>query len=533
MGQSQSLDLPDTGIDNVQIRRRERDEMRTTRRKRPEAKRRPDAFMKHTEAPNHIRPIREIGREREKDEGGFEGTFEIADLVKKKKPIEDTEDYKVDVPLKELPVYERSESETSSSDEDRGQYHFEVSTLQKDEPLSVTDPEAHPVIVEGECAVGKELRVRDQSPLALDFPVFRVEWYLGAHIGDAQCFSVHHSREGSASLPFRVPEEAVGKYILAKAYRNVEDQLHETQLASTKAGVYDPHIGGPRHTDYLPPRGVTRVCSTAVSGPALISDACAYVLLKCLARGAFTCAVKLRDFHKHDSYGEAFVPLQGSRALGKSEKKLPATLFVDNAGLFQLRYRPADVLELTGEAASGLGILGLDLAGLLGSPFGDGEGSDRRGAGRRAQGVWGDEAESDGPAPPLKVEELEKFSTYLDKVSVRPSENPNTIIVALEWRATDGAKAGKQDFLRFDVDPAVGRDNALYVIIGFQAAEAAKRFNQKEWERFAQHGDLQEAKTLIQNYLEAITRKTEETRPAFERMPTTPWSILNAPQRLT
>ncbi|KFG34353.1 hypothetical protein TGDOM2_277870B, partial [Toxoplasma gondii GAB2-2007-GAL-DOM2] len=30
-----------------------------------------------------------------------------------------------------------------------------------------------------------------------------------------------------------------------------------------------------------------------------------------------------------------------------------------------------------------------------------------------------------------------------------------------------------------------------------------------------------------------ITKKTEETRPAFERMATTPWSILNAPQRLT
>ncbi|KEP62222.1 UNVERIFIED_CONTAM: hypothetical protein HHA_277870 [Hammondia hammondi] len=524
MGQTQSIDLSDDGVDDVQIRRRERDEMRTTRRRKPEAKKRLDAYMKHTEAPNHIRAIREAGREREKDDGGIEGTFEIADLVRKKKPKEDSEEFKVDGPLMDLPEYEQSESESSSSDdEDRGQYHFEISTLQKDAPLAVTDPEAHPVIIEGECAVGKELKLRDRSPLAGDFPIFRVEWYLGTDIGDAEKFSVHYASEGSASLPFSVPADAVGKYIQAKAYRNVEDQLHETQLASTKAGVYDPHIGGPRHTDYLPPAGVVRVCSTAVSGPGLISDACAYVLLKCLARGAFTCAVKLRDFWKRDSYGETFVSLEGSRALTKSGKKLPATLFVDNAGLLQLRYRLADVVKLTGANGSDLGVLGVDLfGGLLGVPTPDG-----------TAGLWGDAEVDDGPAAPAKVEDLEKFSTRLDTVSFRPSEAPNTIVAALEWQPTDGSKAGKQDFFRFDVDPAVGRDNALYVLIGFQAAQAKRRFNQREWENYVQRGNLQEAKDLVQRYLEAITRKAEETRPAFERMATTPWSILNAPQRLT
>ncbi|PFH31379.1 hypothetical protein BESB_028140 [Besnoitia besnoiti] len=554
MGQDQSV-LADDQIDEAQIRRRLRDEMRTARKRKPEAKRRADAFMKHTDAPNHIRAIREEKKERVHDDS-FEGTFEIQDLVRKKKPP--PEEFKasrlnpesllvsllsrgsrslwraaplcavaatplslmfsVEGKLTELPASDLPSQETeseSSDDEDRGRYHFEVSTRKRGEPLAVTDPEAHPVMIEGERAVGYELHLKDESLFAREFPVFRVEWFLGLDVNDSDRFSVHFDQEGSLSLPYRIPQEAVGKFVMAKAYRNVEDQLQDTQLGGQDAGAYDPHVGGVRHSDYRPPPGVVKVCSTAVVGPVLISDACAYVLQKALSRGGFTCAIKLRDVFKADEYqGEKIISLDGARTAAKSRKKLPGTLRVDNSGIVEVAYRASDLQDLEDDSADG-GIFGyLPVGGLLGR-----ETTDRKRGGRRPGGD--SDSESD---------RMERYATPLDKVYVRPSRGQNTMIVATEWRPLDEKKEGKQDILRLDIDPVVGRDNALYVVIGFQAAKKARRFDTREWKRLVDMGDLQEVKQMVERYLKEITSTATEKAPAFERMPTTPWAILNAPQ---
>lgn len=133
---------------------------------------------------------------------------------------------KVEGKIMDLPDYHVSESDSSGSDdEDRGVYHHEVSTKRKDKSIPLTDPEAHPVTIQGECVVGKELKIADKSSFLREFPITRIEWYLGAEINDHDYFLPHCSKEGGSSTHFVVPPDAVGRFILAKVYRNVEDQV--------------------------------------------------------------------------------------------------------------------------------------------------------------------------------------------------------------------------------------------------------------------------------------------------------------------
>ncbi|PHJ24195.1 hypothetical protein CSUI_001954 [Cystoisospora suis] len=505
MGQDQSQVLTDEQLDDVQIRRRQRDEMRSTKKKKP-------PFMKHTDAPNHIRPIREAAKEKAKKDDGFEGTFEIQGLGVKKKKRE--EEFKVEGKLVDLPDYHVSESESSGSDdEDRGVYHHEVSSKRKDNSLPITDPEAHPVIIEGECVVGKELRIVDKSSFSREFPITRIEWYLGSEINNHNYFLPHCSKEGGSSTSFTVPPDALGRFILAKVYRNVEDQLHDTQYSDEKAGVFDPHIGGTRHTDYRPPPKIVKVCTSAIAGPALMADSWAYVCLKALSRGAFSCAIKLRDVSKSGGGGH-FDALDGAKASSKAFK-VPGTLLVER-DLLELSYQPRDLLHggedignlfdlLQGGGPGGLGMGGADLMT------------------SKKKGKKNDGKADDKPA-------LKKFFVPLAQVYLRPSKGPNTIVAALEYRPLDGKREGRQDIIRFDVDPAVGRDVALYTVISFQAALSRRRLNTAEWQEYAQVGDLDQVKYLVQEHLEFLTSRAAEEAPAYEKMPTTPWSILNKPQ---
>lgn len=264
-------------------------------------------------------------------------------------------------------------------------------------------------------------------------------------------------------------------------------QLHDTQYSDAKAGVFDPHIGGTRHTDYRPPPKIVKVCTSAIAGPALMADSWAYVCLKALSRGAFSCAIKLRDISKTGGGGR-FDALEGPKASSKA-LKVPGTLLVEK-DLLELSYQPKDLLQGSEDAGNLFDLLqGGGGGGLAGIGGGANLTSKRKG---KKDGRGGDDRK---PA-------LRKFFVPLPQVYVRPSKAPNTIVAALEYRPLDGKREGIQDIIRFDVDPAVGRDVALYTVISFQAALSARRLNTAEWQEYAEIGDLDQVKFLVQEHLE-------------------------------
>lgn len=72
-------------------------------------------------------------------------------------------------------------------------------------------------------------------------------------------------------------------------------QFERTKLGDTESGMYDPHVGGARTAKTQAPRQFVTVVSTSIVGPVLLAEDAATLILKALARGGFSCAVKLRD----------------------------------------------------------------------------------------------------------------------------------------------------------------------------------------------------------------------------------------------
>lgn len=72
-------------------------------------------------------------------------------------------------------------------------------------------------------------------------------------------------------------------------------QLERTKLGDSEGGMYDPHIAGPRTAKTEAPKQYVTVVSSSIAGPVLLAEDAATVILKALARGGFSCAVKLRD----------------------------------------------------------------------------------------------------------------------------------------------------------------------------------------------------------------------------------------------
>ncbi|CDI83214.1 hypothetical protein, conserved, partial [Eimeria acervulina] len=407
----------------------------------------PDQFMRRAEAVNHIKPIREE-KAKEKEEETLEGIFDLAAKLKEKKkaaaePLE--------LQVMQLPEIEEEAATESEEEEeeDRGVYHKDVVTAPQQ--TNVTQPIAHPVAIEGkteketlketplegalkeitmeetaaeqtlkeitlketlkeitfketpqetaledtpkeiarECAVGDTLHFRDDSPYQREFPVNRIEWVESLSVGETTLFSIAPLAEGLSDTPLTIPPDLLGKYICVKAHRRVEDQLARTQFGAAEDGAYDQHVGGPRNIRTEPPKVYVPVVSTCIAGPVLLAEETALLILKALARGGFSCAVKLRDVL--DSADRA-VPLeQDPVKAAKAKHKIPATLIVDGSVL-ELRYLKEFITT-----------------------------------------------DKDGCIRPSHIKEPTNadFATIertLDLVSVRPSTGPKTLVVALEFK---------------------------------------------------------------------------------------------------
>ncbi|KAL8447305.1 hypothetical protein Emed_004516 [Eimeria media] len=471
MGQDQSTVLNDENIDEVEARIRPRNKKLTTRHVKTVKRSAPDQFMGRAEVTDHIKPIREAAPGVKEELESYEG---IMDLAAKLKEAKKREEEPIDLRVMDLPEIEAesvSESEEESI-EDRGVYHRDVSA--EVEPTSVLSETAHPVAVDGECAVSCRLRFRDESPYSREFPVHRIEWVDSLSIGDSTILSIVPLAAGSPDTILLIPADLLGKFIAVKAYRRVEDQFERTKFGDAESGTYDPHVAGARTAKTQAPKQFVTVVSTAIVGPVLLAEDAATLILKALARGGFSCAVKLRDVL--DSADRA-VPLERDPVKSaKAKNKIPATLLVD-AGMFELRYPKSYIV--------------LDEDGLIRPNI--------------PKGQTLDAAHSD---------------------FVRPSKAPQTMVVALEFKAHGYKSGGTQQLIRFDVDPAVGRDLALHHCLAFQAARRA-RLSRTTCEAWYNNGNVAAVRQMVQDFLEAQATEASEASPAFEKMPTTPWGILN------
>ncbi|OEH79734.1 hypothetical protein cyc_02364 [Cyclospora cayetanensis] len=449
MGQDQSTVLSDERIGEEEARIRPRNKMVTTRQIKVVKRSAPDQFMEKADVIDHIKPIREADMAAKKELESYEGIMELsAQLKKEKRKEEEPLDLKVEI---------------------------------EEEPVTIFREAAHPVAIEGECAVNCTLQFRDDSPYMREFPVYKIEWAESLSVGEATVFSIAALAGGGPDTPLIIPSDSLGKYICVRAYRQVEDQFETTKLRDNEAGMYDAHVAGARTAKILAPKQFVTVVSTSIVGPVLLAEDVTVLILKALARGGFSCAVKLRDVL--DSADRA-VPLERDPVkAAKAKKKIPATLLVDFR-MLELRY-PKSCIRVDED-----GLIHLNLTK---EPMGT---------------------------------EFAVIEQPLDVISVRPSKGPNTIVLALVFNTHGYEHGGTQQLIRFDVDPAVGRDLALHQCLAFQAVRKA-RLTRSTLSSWYNCGNVEALRRAVQDFLEAQALASSEAAPAFEKMPTTPWSIMN------
>lgn len=458
-----------------------------------------DVFFQYADVTEHIRPIyEEVQRpEAESLDDDVDGhnvnlTKLLGELGIKKTESNESEGL-VDFPD------QGTESSVSSDDddEDRGLFHHEQKHQEKSEPVSVLSVEAHPISVKGDCSVGEKLRMVDGSTWAAQYPVYKVQWHLGAEIGTQVTFNTVPEAEGTS---LTIPPSAVGRYIQVTATRRVEDQIRGTYGGEVEGGLYDPHVEKAKFVETGTERKFTDVVSVTIVGPVLIPDGWAYAIIKALMEGEFRCFVKLRDEETLAVANEEVFQQDGKMdAKGRTLQKVPALMTI-NYSRIRFEY------EMSHDSARKEGASSLfSLEWLSRQLFGDKSGDTKT-------------AQSNANSS-LTTVEL-KFRT----VVCRPSESKRTIVLALKPKKKGFSHTQlAQDLIRFDVDPSVGRDVLLYILMGFQAATVFKEGHCGIWQRVFESGEVEKGKDLIQEYLELLTSTVHEDTPAYEEMPVSPW----------
>ncbi|KAF8822238.1 hypothetical protein IE077_000739 [Cardiosporidium cionae] len=251
--------------------------------------------MRYVDVTDHIIPIRStkpgIKKEKKEEESG---DFNVTDLLNELRGRgEEKRKLDQDRQLFDLPDYE-IEYTTSSEDDtlgDSGKFRHLASgdlLLETD----IDDPLSHPIKIEGKSNVTNSGTYMDRIHI-LDtlYNFYNLELeFISLSINDSELFSVLPSCRGTT---FQIPEFAIGKYVLVKAQRRIENQLFNTQYEDVPGGVFDPHIGGVQKVQYIAQHKFQNVLSTAVTGPVLVSDALAFTILRALSRGIFRFAVKI------------------------------------------------------------------------------------------------------------------------------------------------------------------------------------------------------------------------------------------------
>ncbi|VUZ96351.1 conserved protein, unknown function [Plasmodium vivax] len=257
---------------------------------------RKDHYMKHCHVKNHIEPIAledEIHILKREEQQ----TFKLSDILKSLERIkeEKNEPPTEDIVLPEYVEHERVEQEEESEERVHcGVYLHEVNITDNSFSHSrygnLIDDYSDPIRIKGDMYINNMVHFEDCSTYRSIFAVHRVEWFLGLEINERRIHEIEPYTQGRS---FRIPFDALGKYIFCKAYRNVHiNSEHQKRGRNT---VFDPHTLHKMPVKFKVEPKCVEKCSITCKGPVLISIDSAFQILTLLCNNGYSTQVVVED----------------------------------------------------------------------------------------------------------------------------------------------------------------------------------------------------------------------------------------------
>ncbi|EUD68404.1 hypothetical protein C922_01426 [Plasmodium inui San Antonio 1] len=259
---------------------------------------RKDHYMKHCHVKNHIEPIALEDEvhilKREKHQ-----SFKLSDILKSLERIkeEKKEPSDEDIILPEYVEHEKVEHEEESQERIHcGVYLHEVNIIDNSYFHSryddIIDDYSDPIRIKGDMYVNNIVHFEDSSSYRSVFEVHRVEWFLGLEINEKRIHEIVPYTQGTS---FRIPFEALGKYIFCKAYRNVH--INSEYQKRGRNTVFDPHTLDKKPVKFRVEPKCVEKCSITSKGPVLISIDSAFQILTLLCKNDYSIQVIVEDPH--------------------------------------------------------------------------------------------------------------------------------------------------------------------------------------------------------------------------------------------
>ncbi|CAA9988552.1 conserved Plasmodium protein, unknown function [Plasmodium knowlesi strain H] len=257
---------------------------------------RKDHYMKHCHVKNHIEPISLEDEvhilKREEHQ-----SFKLSDILKSLEKIKEEKNKppSEDIILPEYVEHEKVEQEEESRERIHcGVYLHEVNITDNSYFHSryddMIDDYSNPIRIKGDMYVNNIVHFEDSSTYRSVFQVHRVEWFLGLEINEKR---IHEIVPYSQGMSFRIPFEALGKYIFCKAYRNVH--LNSEYQKGASNTVFDPHTLQKKPVKFKADPKCIEKCSITSKGPVLISINSAFQILTFLCNNNYSIQVIVED----------------------------------------------------------------------------------------------------------------------------------------------------------------------------------------------------------------------------------------------
>ncbi|GAB66784.1 hypothetical protein PCYB_101340 [Plasmodium cynomolgi strain B] len=234
---------------------------------------RKDHYMKHCHVKNHIEPIaledevHILKREEQQ-------SFKLSDILKSLERIkeEKNEPSNEDIILPEYVEREKVEQEEESVERIHcGVYLHEVNITDNSYFHSryddIIDDYSDPIRIKGDMYINNIVHFEDSSTYRSVFEVHRVEWFLGLEINERRIHEIVPYTQGTS---FRIPFEALGKYIFCKAYRNVH--INSEYQKRGRNTVFDPHTLHKKPVKFKVEPKCVEKCSITSKGPVVVED---------------------------------------------------------------------------------------------------------------------------------------------------------------------------------------------------------------------------------------------------------------------
>ncbi|BAM40171.1 conserved hypothetical protein [Theileria orientalis strain Shintoku] len=233
-----------------------------------------DEYMSRVDVEDHIIPIwereTEVSPEKEEIEDvTLSYSYSLLSFVSKSITEGTVSSYESD----EFELL--SESDVEENDV-RGVY---LHDLQKGVGTDIPGPEVYQVYIKGVSVQGNVVECIDASPYSQQFPVILYEWFISTGYNSIERYSPEPVATGKS---FKIPSQAIGKYIFCRAHRLVEPQMNSQNLF-LNTGTYDPHINVYQNM-YPNQKRFHNVSTLCTTGPVDISNELALRLLENLSQ---------------------------------------------------------------------------------------------------------------------------------------------------------------------------------------------------------------------------------------------------------